>query len=245
MNGRGPRRILGPPRFHPIRPPRARARRSLPGPTSSKSDWNRCHDIEGHERILRLVQESWNEEERLLMDFLAGVFISAGGIGTIIAVLGVCVFLVYVVIPLFQSADVEDAQLLERVTQGQPPLYAAVDEFQAMGWRIYPDGTLRVFMVNDGRILAEKKFFEGKTITASSFHRPGRGRRLRVRGWVHPLRPVRFQDRVHGELGHIRRNPQSHLKGTSGRGGPHGRGDRSAHARRPVSRPNPRGHDPG
>lgn len=103
-------------------------------------------------------------------DRVAGTLIAAGGIGIIIAVLGVSLFLLWVVIPLFLPASTT-----ERQEPAVPPppaeiLHAALDDHLSMGWTLHRGGLLRVFHLSDGRLLKETNPFEGREeLTAVSF----------------------------------------------------------------------------
>jgi phosphate transport system permease protein len=104
-----------------------------------------------------------------IADIVARFLISAGGIGTIIAVLGVCVFLVWVVIPLFQSAKVSEPNVLPSAWKQSQPIHVACDEYQAMGWMLMPTGIIQVFRVDTGERMFERQLFEGRAITSSAF----------------------------------------------------------------------------
>src|SRR5262249_14378591 len=78
-------------------------------------------------------------------EVLSRFFITIGGIGTIIAVGMVCVFLVWVVHPLFLGAAVKEVESFPVSGNAAQPVRTAVDEYQMLGWTLFSDGTLEVF----------------------------------------------------------------------------------------------------
>ena len=86
-------------------------------------------------------------------DALARGLITLGGIGTILAVLGVGVFLFVVAAPLFRPTRVE--ALGKAVEAAGDPRAIGTDESGAVAWLLGPDG-LRGFSVADGRPLFER-----------------------------------------------------------------------------------------
>ncbi len=104
----------------------------------------------------------------VLADGMARVLISTGGIGTIVAVMGVCIFLVWVVVPLFQSAEVSEPRFVISEMDNGQLLHVAVDEYQAMGWLMLPDSTVQGFRIDTGEVLVEKKVAEDREITCFS-----------------------------------------------------------------------------
>jgi phosphate transport system permease protein len=85
---------------------------------------------------------------------LAHAIIAIGGIGTIVAVSMVCVFLVWVVVPLFLPASVEKGQ---GIGQGaaRDLLAMGVDDYRLTGWEIAKDGAIRTFRLDDGKTIQE------------------------------------------------------------------------------------------
>ncbi len=100
-----------------------------------------------------------------LMDLTAKVLISLGGLGTIIAVAGVFIFLASVVVPLFAPAEMTPAQKvtsLSEETRKSPLLI--VDEFLLSAWTLEDDGaSARAFVLNDGETLLQVPIFAGET----------------------------------------------------------------------------------
>ena len=102
-------------------------------------------------------------------DVISRLTITVGGIGTIVAVLGVCVFLIWVVVPLFESAEVGQGAAFDADWSGQAPIQAGVDKFQVMGWFMLPDGRAQIVRIDTGELIGEKQIFENREITSSSF----------------------------------------------------------------------------
>jgi phosphate transport system permease protein len=101
----------------------------------------------------------------------ARVLIAAGGIGTILAVTTVFVFLAAVVVPLFRPAGIDRAATIAfPAGPDSPPEFLATDEYQLLGLEGLAGGArVRVFTLGDGRILEERELFEGAVPTALSF----------------------------------------------------------------------------
>jgi phosphate transport system permease protein len=88
-----------------------------------------------------------------LSDRLARIVIAIGGIGTIVAVSLVCVFLAWVVVPLFLPAAVEPAQALKKLDDGSNLIALGIDDYRILGWTIHKGGAIRVFRLDTGEIV--------------------------------------------------------------------------------------------
>lgn len=84
----------------------------------------------------------------LLQDRAARLLISVGGIGTIFAVLGVCVFLVWVVAPLFLPAKIDNLDAFD--SSGEKMLHLAIDEYGLLSWILRPSGRIDVIRLDNG-----------------------------------------------------------------------------------------------
>ncbi len=108
-------------------------------------------------------------------DRLAHAIITIGGLGTIVAVSTVCVFLVAVVLPLFRPPQQEQVSEipLPRPAEGgaeQLPVHLAVDDYNLMAWSVFADGVVRKIRLDNGELLDEVPLAEGDvTLTAWSF----------------------------------------------------------------------------
>jgi len=108
----------------------------------------------------------------VVADRAARALITVGGIGTILAVLGVALFLVWVVAPLFLPAKVRDIEAPMAAWADGPlgePLHLGVDEYRILGWTLTAAGTIEVFRLDDGSRRAEIELFADGALTAASF----------------------------------------------------------------------------
>jgi len=95
--------------------------------------------------------------------------ISLGGIGTILAVSLIFLFLVWVVVPLFRSGEMTRvATHAEAVDTAREVIAIGGDEQKFVGWALQRDGTLRTFRIDDGTPLGERKLFEGRATAWST-----------------------------------------------------------------------------
>lgn len=106
-------------------------------------------------------------------DVAARNLIRIGGIGTIVAVSTVCLFLVWVVVPLFLPAELSAPAAVPTPWHGADLLEFAVDEYRLIGWALSRDGMLRIFRPDNGAVLSERLLFEGAELTAASITRQG------------------------------------------------------------------------
>jgi len=105
------------------------------------------------------------------MDLAAKTLITLGGMGTILAVTGVFVFLTSVVIPLFAPAELTPAQKvteLNEQTRNAPLLIT--DEFLLSAWTLEDDGSaVRSFELSDGATLKDVDLFDGEVPQAYGY----------------------------------------------------------------------------
>jgi len=109
-------------------------------------------------------------------DRVARVLITLGGLGTILAVSTVCVFLVAVAWPLFSRARIDDGQQVDPPWQAmrEHPVHLALDEYQLLGWAMFDDGSLQVFRSDSGEMVGERyRPFGERRLTAWSFNTDG------------------------------------------------------------------------
>ena len=114
----------------------------------------------------------------LWIDRAAAIAITGGGIGVIVAVAGILVYLLSVVAPLFVPARVarEAAYTLPGDASGAF-LFARIDEYRLLGLRGNADGEIIGFDARTGAALGSLRLFpEGRTLTASSRRDPA--------GWI-------------------------------------------------------------
>jgi phosphate transport system permease protein len=105
-----------------------------------------------------------------VVDRVARALITVGGIGTIVAVSVLCLFLVWVVVPLFLPPDAEprDASPALVGPDDSEPVALGLDEYLSMGWALERSGTVRAFGLDDGAELARIQVFAGERPTALS-----------------------------------------------------------------------------
>ena len=101
-----------------------------------------------------------------LSDAASRAIITVGGIGTIVAILLVGVFLVWVVVPLFAPAGVTPSASLPAHWPTTNPEYLAVDDQQAVGFGLEPGGLMIVLKMDDAAALDRRELFPGKNVTA-------------------------------------------------------------------------------
>jgi phosphate transport system permease protein len=107
-------------------------------------------------------------------DAASRTLITVGGIGTIVAVALVFLFLLIVAVPLFFPARVTASSVAELDTPWEAPLQFGVDEYLTMAWGLYPDGRLTAYDLKTGRILSENRPFEGEAgLPTAISSRPG------------------------------------------------------------------------
>ena len=95
----------------------------------------------------------------VLIDRLAKGLITFGGIGTILSVLGVALFLIWVVLPLFLPAATSGLQAFDR---GGRDLHGiGLDESQTLGWSLSSSGQLELFRLDNGELLSVEPLFPG------------------------------------------------------------------------------------
>jgi len=107
----------------------------------------------------------------LVAERVSRALITAGGIGTILAVTLMFVFLAWVVLPLFRGAGVEagDATAARTVdARSDGVLAATADEYGQMALTILADGSLALRRLDDGQLLDERRLF-AQPPTASAF----------------------------------------------------------------------------
>ncbi|NJL28441.1 MAG: hypothetical protein HC897_11420 [Thermoanaerobaculia bacterium] len=82
--------------------------------------------------------------------------------------LGVAVFLVWVVLPLFTPASVEDFSTRGQASGGEL-LHVAVDEYGLIGWALKRDGAVEVFRLDDGSQRHGERIAEPGQLESASF----------------------------------------------------------------------------
>ena len=101
-----------------------------------------------------------------LADSVARRLISLGGIGTIVAVSVVCAFLVYVVVPLFQSPEVDSQEILP--TEVRAPRRLRMDEYQTQAWAFSQAGELSLLRLDTGKVMRRQSLSRDVALTSWS-----------------------------------------------------------------------------
>src|SRR5437016_5995015 len=105
-----------------------------------------------------------------LADHVSRIVITVAGIGTILAVLGVLISLVWYITPLFGSGSVESSDKLPLPpglsSAAEPVIAAAMDEHQLLAWTLSARGKLTVFRLATGEVLQQHELFgDGPELT--------------------------------------------------------------------------------
>jgi phosphate transport system permease protein len=98
-----------------------------------------------------------------LYDRLSTVLISVGGLGVVVAVLGICVYLVGVTSRLLQSGEIGPKADIRISVAGGEPLAASCDEYRTSLLALDRSGMVRQFQVAGGTIAAEQRVFAEAT----------------------------------------------------------------------------------
>lgn len=102
-----------------------------------------------------------------LVDRLAGMVVTVGGISVILTVVGICLFLVASVLPLFRSGELAEAS--QSATPLRQPAILATDEYQSSLLSISRDGQLSVLHSATGKPVQPAASLADVPITALSF----------------------------------------------------------------------------
>ncbi|RNL67646.1 ABC transporter permease subunit [Zhongshania marina] len=90
---------------------------------------------------------------RQIKDGIATTTITAGGISVLFAILLIFFYLLYEIMPLFQSASIKaDSQF--KTTTPATALYLAMEEQAEVGFRLARDGEAAFFQLSDGALLS-------------------------------------------------------------------------------------------
>ncbi|MGE0607355.1 MAG: hypothetical protein AB7O62_09700 [Pirellulales bacterium] len=102
-------------------------------------------------------------------DIAARTLITVGGIGTIVAVLGVGLYLLKVAAPLLFASHIVAENVVPSPASAAP-LHIQLDAYRRAGWALLPDGQLVMFRTDNGEVLERSQVVDnGPTITATSF----------------------------------------------------------------------------
>ena len=101
----------------------------------------------------QLLQKRYNQ--RALKDRLARYFVSAGGVGVIIAILLIFFYLLYVVVPMFEAAEIAESTSYAAPGE-QRTLHLGLEEQGTLGVRFTDNGHVIFFNTESGSIVEER-----------------------------------------------------------------------------------------
>jgi len=110
-----------------------------------------------------LLQSQYNQ--RALKDRLARYFVSLGGVSVIIAILLIFFYLLYVVIPMFESADISEGQTYSAPGEGKT-LLLGLEEQGGVAVRFTDRGEAIFFEADSGKIVLNQSLNISAPITA-------------------------------------------------------------------------------
>lgn len=110
-----------------------------------------------------------------VFDRLARWTITVGGIATIGAVITVCLFLVWVVLPLLRpgSVDARSAVPAPGAAAGAAanvPIALQEDPYRRLAWELQADGEVVAFTTGDGRVLARRPLYDPQVVRTAVRH---------------------------------------------------------------------------
>ncbi len=107
---------------------------------------------------------------RRIKDRAATVGITAGGSSVLFAILLIFFYLLYEIMPLFQSAELQQKHEYARVGSSAPTLHLAVEEQAEVGFRLAADGSYIFFRLDSSEAVLEGQLPlpEGSTISSFS-----------------------------------------------------------------------------
>ncbi len=104
-----------------------------------------------------------------IADRVAHALITIGGIGTVVAVSTVFVFLVWIVVPLFLPANIgapRDVTVAPAIADAKG---LGIDDYRSLAWTMSAEGVLRSFRLDNGDTIAEQAVFPDNPPTAWTF----------------------------------------------------------------------------
>jgi phosphate transport system permease protein len=101
-------------------------------------------------------------------DRIAAACIAIGGVGTILAVSAVFLFLASVVVPLFAPGDARPVADIANPAAGRV-LHFGVDEYRVAGWNLSADGTVRAFRLDAGDVVASRPLVPADSLTVTAY----------------------------------------------------------------------------
>jgi phosphate transport system permease protein len=114
---------------------------------------------------------------RMLKDRLAQHMVAVGGIGVIVAIVLIAVYLVYVVLPMFEPATINKVASYALPASDTEPVYFSIEEQAEIGMLLDRNGKLVFFNTVDGTPVKEERLAvpEGRTVTSLGRSDPATG----------------------------------------------------------------------
>ncbi len=100
------------------------------------------------------------QQIRTIKNHLATALVRLGGVSVIVFIALIMFYLLYVVAPLFKSAELSKQQEYQYPGAKTPSLYLSMDEYADTGVRLTDDGLLTAFHVQDGKFIYNKTLIE-------------------------------------------------------------------------------------
>lgn len=105
------------------------------------------------------------------VETLARLVVTLGGGATILAVATICLFLVWVVVPMFRGAELAaSGEVHEHALSAARPVHTGVDEYRQLSWTVFSDGALEVHALAHGQLLERSLLFDGVAPTCSAYN---------------------------------------------------------------------------
>ena len=103
-----------------------------------------------------LKESSWHQRKRTLIDNGARYAIALGGVGIIFAVVLIFFYLLWVVLPIFKSVDVQSQTHFEFPTGDAINRYLVMEESGELAARILSTGDIQFFSLSNGKIIHQE-----------------------------------------------------------------------------------------
>lgn len=104
----------------------------------------------------------------LIIDRAASIVITLGGLAVLAAVLGICVYLFVVVLPLFRGGEVAEPHATALAGDPGRPVLLQLDEPGLGAMTLTTDATARLFDLDTGEVVAESALADGAVVSASN-----------------------------------------------------------------------------
>lgn len=113
-----------------------------------------------------LQAEGFFQAKRRFKDRFAKHAIAGGGLAVIAAILLIFLYLLYEIVPLFQSASAELKHEYTVNDVDSAAVYLAIEEQTEISFRVLENGRAEFRRVNDGTLLLQEELLSGEAVTA-------------------------------------------------------------------------------